>query len=86
MSARWWERAACADLTPQESERLFFTARGRALVETRVICLRCPVKLDCLEEADAHEQGKQGGRDWTTGVRAALTPGERQNRRRRMAS
>lgn len=83
----WRDRAACAGLSAKEADRLFFgDARAkRDRLEARVMCLRCPVKYECLEDADQHEQGHHGGVNRAAGIRAAMTVSERHKRRTALA-
>jgi len=39
----WARDAACADLTPEEADRLFFPERGHSTGAGRALCARCPV-------------------------------------------
>lgn len=83
----WWHAAACADLPFKESERLFFSTRsGFDQLEGRRICHGCPVRRECLRDADRYEDGHMGGRNWTVGIRGGLTVTERIERRSKARS
>lgn len=68
----WARRAAC------RGERLavFFPDKGGDIGPARAICASCPVRRDCFEDAM-----KTGDVEW--GIRAGMTPRERQRARRR---
>jgi WhiB family redox-sensing transcriptional regulator len=68
----WQTSGACAGLTPQEADRVFFpdTATGPDVWdEARTLCAGCPVRDACLTAAGSHaaSHGMWGG----------LTPEER---------
>lgn len=74
----WLRRAACRVLTPEESDRVFYPHRGRAVAlyaEARQWCVTCPVQRDCLDNALAEEG--TAWRDNRFGFRGGLTPAER---------
>jgi WhiB family transcriptional regulator, redox-sensing transcriptional regulator len=59
MRLYWWEDAACRTADAE----LFFTPEGVAKEQRRaaeqqakLICLRCPVRDDCLEAALTHDE------------------------------
>lgn len=83
-SHEWREQRACNGV-PVE---VFFpapeVARRTAYNEARAICLRCPVRLQCLEDVMA-EEGTGFYRD---GYRGGMSPSQRHEemkRRRRSA-
>lgn len=78
--APWRTRAACRDLTPQESDRIFYPGIGQSANEAKAICSRCPVQQQCLEESFRTAQTR------AYGVFGGLTVEERQRLRRRRAS
>lgn len=53
--SNWIEQAACATLTLDESERLFFArgSRDKAIA----FCAACPVQFSCLQFAHTNEAG-----------------------------
>ena len=70
----WRESAACAGVDPE----MFFPGTGGnrhmdTYAEARRVCARCPVTLQCLEDALAHEE-------W--GMRGGLTPDEQHQLRK----
>ena len=74
----WRHRAACRDVDPE----LFFPIgeTGPALLqieEARVVCLRCPVRRECLDWA------LEPGNGVTDGVWGGLSEEERRQLRRR---
>lgn len=73
----WKERAACADLTLEESERIFFGV-GAAQLEGARMCAGCPVWAECRDYADAFESGINR----TFGVWGGEVASERVERRR----
>lgn len=48
----WQERALCAQTDPEA----FFPEKGGSTREAKKICLRCPVRNECLEYALAHDE------------------------------
>lgn len=71
---RWQDYAACAETDP---ELFFADANGGSAVyeHARVICARCPVRLECLQYALRHEAGHDKSHRY--GMYGGLTPGER---------
>lgn len=67
------EGAACADLTPDESDRVFFT-RGTSPTARR-LCAACPVQSECLADVLAVERGLP--LKYRGGFRAGMTTGQR---------
>lgn len=62
--AERWANAICSDLSPEDSERIFFRGTGRPPKnpEYRQICGNCPVKSFCGEYGIVHEEaGVWGG-------------------------
>ena len=43
----WQEHAACRAMDPE----LFFPTRGAPTREAKEVCLRCPVRAECLDAA-----------------------------------
>lgn len=66
----WKQRAACAGL----DTNLFFPVQKRQYTEARLICGRCPVRLECLDYAR-----RTGPRQ--PGMFGGLSPEERHMRR-----
>lgn len=56
---RWIDDALCAQTDPDS----FFPEKGGSVREARRICLRCPVRAECLDYALAHDErfGVWGG-------------------------
>lgn len=60
MTARWWERAACAGMDTE----IFFSIRRKT--EAQRVCASCPVRGECLRaamrvESQAYRHGVWGG-------------------------
>jgi WhiB family redox-sensing transcriptional regulator len=73
----WQDRARCRQYDPE----LFFDPRGRAERKAKAVCLRCPVRPDCLQLAlESHaEFGVWGGmntKERRVLLRTAPTPAE----------
>lgn len=79
----WRKAAQCRDLTPFESEDLFFGSGGVSL-EAQRLCVECPVREACLDQADLEERGLP--RDFLTGFRGGETVSQRLKRRRKETS
>lgn len=47
----WRNDATCQDLSPAESDRIFFPA-GNGVAEAKAYCAVCPVSTDCASWAD----------------------------------
>lgn len=60
----WRDDAACKD----EDLNLFFTRNVRLVPRALAICARCPVRVECLEDAIAKEEP---GRRY--GIRGGMT-------------
>lgn len=79
LGADWQDFAACAEIGTE----LFFPSKGGDVRQAKRICAGCPVRAECLEEADANE----GGSDLLThGVWGGLSPQERIARFREAAA
>lgn len=78
----WWERASCRGM----DTRIFYATEdgGHDLyAAARKVCVWCPVRRECLEEAMRAE----GEARWTRhGMWGGKTPAERDGIRRRRAS
>lgn len=74
----WKERAACADLTLEESDRIFF-GHGAAQAEGVSMCRGCPVVAECRAYADSFEEASIKR---VVGVWGGEYPAERIARRR----
>lgn len=83
MSTEVRDHALCNDLTPQQSERLFFGMGSTPNLAKR-FCEHCPVREACLREADRLEAGLHP-RD-VAGFRGGLTSAQRVERRRALVS
>ena len=73
----WQDQARCRQYDPE----LFFDPRGRAERKAKAVCLRCPVRTECLLLAlESHaEFGVWGGmstKERRTLLRKAPTPSE----------
>ena len=70
-----YSQAACADV---EDAEIFFPDGGKhhmqMVAAAKAICADCPVMLQCLEHGLRHEK---------IGIWGGMTPGERQEIRRR---
>lgn len=77
----WRKQAACSDLPADEAERLFF-GRGSVPTETLVLCVRCPVKDECLAAADFYETRSLDASTFAVGIWGGLTAEGRRQRRR----
>ncbi|ABK52231.1 transcription factor WhiB [Acidothermus cellulolyticus 11B] len=49
---RWQEQALCAQTDPEA----FFPEKGGSTREAKRICASCPVRIECLEYALAHDE------------------------------
>lgn len=74
-SADWMTRAVCRQVDPE----IFFGEAGRWEADAKRICGRCPVRDQCLQDAQARneEWGIWGG--LTPAERRALPQGDREN-------
>lgn len=43
-----WEARGCANLTPAESDRIFFPEDNKGSKEAKALCKPCPIKDTCL--------------------------------------
>lgn len=79
MQKNWRDRAACGDLSLEESERLFFPSREGIAdgYEARRICFGCPVRQACLEDAFAYESRRPPNKNHMAGIRGGLFVNER---------
>lgn len=50
--AEWQERGLCKESDPE----IFFPEKGGSTREAKAVCLRCPVRDNCLEEALAQDE------------------------------
>jgi WhiB family transcriptional regulator, redox-sensing transcriptional regulator len=69
----WRDSASCAGA---DSEA-FFPPKGGSNGMARRVCLSCPVRLQCLDDALDYERGM--GRETRHGIFGGLTPDERWN-------
>ena len=55
----WWAQGLCAQTDPE----LFFPEKGGSTREAKQVCAVCPVRVECLELALAHDErfGVWGG-------------------------
>jgi WhiB family transcriptional regulator, redox-sensing transcriptional regulator len=67
----WRVKSKCARLTPQESDKLFFS-QGRTTNKAKAFCKDCPVIQECLAESL---------RDYNKGFWAGTPEHERSNMR-----
>ena len=67
----WYVRAACAQTDPE----LWQPPKGSSGPEARRICLGCPSKYECLDDAMESELGRSVGN--RTGIWGGLGPVER---------
>lgn len=51
-SPEWVESEACSRVDPE----LFFPEKGGGVREARKICAECPVRIECLAYAIAHDE------------------------------
>lgn len=63
----WTEQAACRDMP----KTVFFPRPGQRIDEARNACARCPVRTECLAEANEHEINRRG---LVFGYRGGMTP------------
>jgi len=58
-SPGWWFAGLCAQTDPE----LFFPEKGGSVREAKAVCAGCPVRVQCLEYALAHDErfGVWGG-------------------------
>lgn len=77
----WMQESLCKDLTPQESDKLFFIGPGQTSKRAKLFCASCPVRVECSQFAMTYnEEGVWAGEteddrrflDNTFGVRAEL--------------
>jgi hypothetical protein len=68
----WWGSAACAGLTS-----IMFSESAAGQARAVEVCMSCPVRRQCLEEARAIERTAYH----TIGVRGGLTPDQRSGTR-----
>lgn len=47
----WREHGKCNDLTPEESDAIFFFGPGKRATKARAFCGTCPVQRECLNNA-----------------------------------
>lgn len=83
MSTEVRDHALCNDLTPQQSERLFF-GHGAIPTLAKRFCEHCPVREACLREADRLEAGINA--QHVVGFRGGLTSVQRVERRKAAVS
>lgn len=59
MKIEWWERAECLKHDPE----IFFPKKGGTANKARKVCAVCPVRVECLNYAIAHDEqhGVWGG-------------------------
>lgn len=76
----WLDRAACATLSPQTADTVFFPHRENADTtrQARALCATCPVLEECRRDCDEWE----GLRYTIYGVVAGQTARQRYDRRR----
>jgi WhiB family redox-sensing transcriptional regulator len=48
----WQDRALCRQTDPEA----FFPEKGGSTREAKAVCLRCPVRAECLESALEHDE------------------------------
>lgn len=55
----WWEQSVCKGVNPD----LFFPTRGESSDPAKAVCARCPVDVECLQQAlvDREVHGVWGG-------------------------
>lgn len=70
----WQDRGLCAEVDPD----LFFPEKGGSVREAKRVCARCPVRVECLEEALANDE--------RFGVWGGLSETDRRRLRRRVAA
>lgn len=73
----WHDRAACRG---QDTE-LWFSIDADDREAAKAICNRCPVRLDCLDEALDEERGQS--KEYRAGIRGGMNAEERILERRR---
>ncbi|MBV8161486.1 MAG: WhiB family transcriptional regulator [Acidimicrobiia bacterium] len=72
-----WQRGAACRGLGEESQAIFFPAKGESTAEARAICERCPVADQCLDFALANH---------CIGVWGGTSERQRRRMRRRPAS
>ena len=60
---KWMLKGACASLTPNESDRIFFPNTGGSAKKARIICATCPVLDTCRTHGidNPQDDGVLGG-------------------------
>jgi WhiB family redox-sensing transcriptional regulator len=66
----WQESAVCAQTDPE----VFFPEKGGSTREAKKICITCPVRQECLEDALVKDEG--------FGIRGGLSVRERRKLKR----
>ena len=75
MSDAWRDRALCRiERIPTER---FYPTRGEDTATIKAFCARCPVRAECLQDADAHEIHPNG-------IWGGLSERQRRQRRREL--
>ena len=64
----WQERARCKDLTPEESDKMFFLKRGGSANKAEQFCSKCPVQQECGNHSILYDE---------RGIWAGMTDEER---------
>lgn len=64
----WQNRAKCRNLSPEESDKLFFLGRGGSPIKAQEFCSNCPVQTECRQEAILYDE---------EGIWAGLTDDQR---------
>ncbi len=52
----WMKSALCKDLTPKESDRLFFIGPGQSSKRAKIFCAGCSVKRECNNFATTYDE------------------------------
>ncbi|MDP9432712.1 MAG: WhiB family transcriptional regulator [Actinomycetota bacterium] len=69
----WQEQALCAQTDPEA----FFPEKGGSTREAKKVCVGCPVQVECLEYALAHDE--------RFGIWGGLSERERRRLKRRVS-
>jgi len=74
----WRSQATCRNLSPEESDAIFFVGVGHTVKRAKIFCSSCPVKQECLNYAILYnEEGFLAGT--TKDERDAMAPFVRDN-------
>lgn len=58
----WMQESLCKDLSPEESDKLFFIGPGQSSKRAKLFCATCPVRVPCSQYAMTYaEEGVWAG-------------------------